>query len=68
MRPIGSWQALVLGTALSALAPGAGAADTFRKLLPAAKVTRYFQIENKLDAVVNYDLAAAIPLVRSAAK
>ena len=40
----------------------------FRKLLPAAKVTRFFQVENKLDAVVNYDLAAAIPLVRSAAK
>lgn len=39
-----------------------------RKLLPPAKVTRFFQVENKLDAVVNYDLAAAIPLVRSAAK
>ena len=34
----------------------------FRKLLPAPKVTRFFQLENKLDAVVNYDLAASIPL------
>lgn len=30
MRPIGSWQALVLGTALSAFVPAAGAADTCR--------------------------------------
>lgn len=36
----------------------------FRKLLPAAKVTRFFQLENKLDAVINYELAAAIPLAR----
>jgi hypothetical protein len=34
----------------------------FRKILPPAKVTRFFQLENKLDAVVNYELAAAIPL------
>jgi len=34
----------------------------FRKILPAPKVTRFFQLENKLDAVVNYDLAASIPL------
>jgi polyhydroxyalkanoate synthesis regulator phasin len=34
----------------------------FRKLLPPAKVTRFFQLENKLDAVVNYDLAESIPL------
>lgn len=36
----------------------------FRKLLPPAKVTRFFQLENKLDAVVNYELADAIPLTR----
>jgi len=36
----------------------------FRKLLPAPKVTRFFQLENKLDAVVAYDLAATIPLAR----
>jgi len=34
----------------------------FRKVLPAAQVTRFFQLENKLDAVVNFELAAAIPL------
>jgi hypothetical protein len=36
----------------------------FRKLLPPAKVARFFQLENKLDAVVNYELAQAIPLAR----
>jgi polyhydroxyalkanoate synthesis regulator phasin len=34
----------------------------FRKLLPPTKVARFFQLENKLDAVVNYDLAASVPL------
>jgi len=37
-------------------------AGVFRKLLPAPKVTRFFQLENKLDAVVNYDLAKTVPL------
>lgn len=36
----------------------------FRKLLPAPKVTRFFQLENKLDAVVQYELGAEIPLAR----
>ena len=36
----------------------------FRKLLPAPKVTRFFQLENKLDAVIAYDLAGTIPLAR----
>jgi hypothetical protein len=36
----------------------------FRKLLPPAKVTRFFQLENKLDAVVNFELAQTIPLTR----
>jgi hypothetical protein len=36
----------------------------FRKLLPPEKVTRFFQLENKLDAVVNYELAQAVPLTR----
>ena len=36
----------------------------FRKILPPAKVTRFFQLENKLDAVVNFELAATIPLTR----
>lgn len=36
----------------------------FLKLLPAKRVARYFQVENKLDAIVNYDLARGIPLVK----
>ena len=36
----------------------------FMKVLPAKKVLRYYQIENKLDAVINFDLAATIPLAR----
>ncbi len=36
----------------------------FRGVLPEAKVARYYQIENKIRAAVNYELAAAIPLVK----
>lgn len=36
----------------------------FRKILPAPKVLRFFQVENKLDAVVYYELAFRIPLAR----
>ena len=36
----------------------------FRKVLPPTKVARYYQIENKIRAVVNYELAARIPLVK----
>ncbi len=36
----------------------------FNKVLPPKKVVRYFQIENKLDSVIDYELAARIPLVR----
>lgn len=36
----------------------------FMKVLPAKKVLRYYQIENKMDAVINFDLAATIPLAR----
>ena len=36
----------------------------FKKVLPATKVARYYQIENKVRAVVNYELAAGIPLVK----
>ncbi len=35
-----------------------------RKALPAIKVARYCQLENKFRAVVNYDLASQIPLIR----
>ena len=33
------------------------------KVLPDAKVARYIQIENKIRAIIRYDLADAIPLV-----
>jgi hypothetical protein len=32
-------------------------------VLPARKVARYLQIENKIRAVINYDLVAGVPLV-----
>jgi hypothetical protein len=35
-----------------------------RKVLPEKKVARYYQLENKIDAVVNYELAKLIPLVK----
>ena len=34
------------------------------KALPAKKVARYLQIENKIRAVIKYDLAATVPLVQ----
>jgi hypothetical protein len=36
----------------------------FEKILPEKKVARYFQIERKLDASVQYEAAKAIPLVK----
>jgi hypothetical protein len=39
----------------------------FAKLLPGRKAARFFQIENKVDAVVRYDLAAEIPVVEESA-
>jgi hypothetical protein len=36
---------------------------TLEKSLPGAKVARYIQIENKIRALVKYELAANIPLV-----
>jgi len=38
----------------------------FRKVLPEVKVVRYYQIENKINAVLMYELAANIPLVKTA--
>ncbi len=38
-------------------------APRLSKALPAIKVARYLQIENKIRAVINYDLAATVPLV-----
>jgi len=37
----------------------------FRKALPEVKVVRYYQIENKIQAALFYELAANIPLVKS---
>jgi hypothetical protein len=34
------------------------------KVLPGAKVVRYLQVENKIRAVVEYELADNIPLVQ----
>lgn len=35
----------------------------FAAVLPAIKVARYYQIENKIRAAINYDLAANIPIM-----
>ncbi len=37
--------------------------DEFAKVIPGKKVVRFYQIENKMDAVIRYDLASAIPVV-----
>jgi hypothetical protein len=36
----------------------------FRKVLPARKVARLYQAENKMRALVNYDLARGIPFIK----
>jgi hypothetical protein len=36
----------------------------FRKVLPEAKVVRYYQIENKIQAALMYELASQIPLLK----
>jgi hypothetical protein len=36
----------------------------FLAVIPETKVARYYQIENKIRAAVNYELAAGIPLVK----
>jgi len=35
----------------------------FAKALPGRKVARFYQIENKMDAVIRYDLASTIPVI-----
>ena len=35
----------------------------FSKALPGRKVARFYQIENKMDAIVRYELAETIPVV-----
>jgi hypothetical protein len=36
----------------------------FRNVLPEKKAARYYQIENKIQAALNYELAKEIPLVQ----
>ena len=36
----------------------------FKKVLPAKKVARFYQIENKIQAALYYELASQIPLVQ----
>lgn len=38
-------------------------AKRFRRVLPAKKVARLFQLENKIDALVRMDLAGDVPLI-----
>ena len=38
-------------------------ADKLKGVLPGKKVARYFQIENKIRAVIRYEMADSIPLV-----
>lgn len=40
--------------------------DQFAKILPGRTLARFYQIENKMDAVTRYDLAATIPVVDEA--
>jgi hypothetical protein len=37
--------------------------DQFAKVIPGRKVVRFYQIENKMDAVLRYDLAGDVPVV-----
>lgn len=37
----------------------------FREVLPDVKVVRYYQIENKIQAALVYEIAATIPLIKT---
>ncbi len=37
--------------------------EEFKRVIPPKKVVRFFQVDNKFDAIVNYNLAGSIPLV-----
>ena len=39
-------------------------AKKMNKVLQGKTVARFFQIENKMDAIMNYELAGDIPLMR----
>jgi len=38
--------------------------EKFRQILPSRKVTRFYQLENKLEAIIKFELARQIPLVQ----
>jgi len=38
--------------------------EEFKRVLPPKKVLRFFQLDNKFDAIVNYNLSGSIPLVQ----
>ena len=38
----------------------------FAKILPGRTVARFYQIENKMDAILRYDLVGTIPVVEPA--
>jgi len=38
--------------------------DKFGKILPAGKVMRYFQLENKIAAMINYQMTQGVPLAK----
>ncbi len=39
-------------------------APRFGEVLAPKQLARFYQIENKLDAIINYDLAGSIPLIK----
>ena len=41
--------------------------EEFAKALPGRKLARFYQIENKMDAVLRYDLASTIPVIEDQA-
>jgi hypothetical protein len=47
---------------------GAGYLPKFRKALSDTKVVRYYQIENKINAALYYELATSIPLIKTEKK
>ncbi len=38
-------------------------ADDFGKALPGKKLARFYQLENKLDAVIRFQLARGVPVI-----
>jgi len=38
--------------------------EKFRRVLPEKKVMRYFQLENRLEAIMNFEVSNTIPLMK----